>query len=208
MGLKETLQQGVEAVRGLSPAELQKLGKARLSELVLNELGRSRKRISDLERAYPSAGPRELAQRLIDQKKNVAGMVGGVSGVFGLFSIPADLMVMAWLQISLLVDIATLYKANLKAERSREELLDLLGYANGVSPLERASPKVLGSVAGALLARGGLKTFGRAVPLVAAPITAYLNNQHIQAVGDDALRFYEGFGRAHQKAKQQQKTGA
>jgi hypothetical protein len=204
MGLTGKLQEGVDAVRKLSPTELKKLAKLRLSDLVLQELGRSRQRIYELEKSYPSAGPRELAQRLIDHKKNVAGMVGGVSGVFGLFSIPADLLVMAWLQLALLVDIATLYKANLKTERSRDDLLDLLGYANGVSPLQRASPKVLGSLAGALLARGGLKTFGRAVPLVAAPLTAYLNNQHIQSVGEQALRFYEGFERAHEKTRHKQ----
>ena len=35
-----------------------------------------------------------------------------------------------------------------------------------------------------------------ALPLVAAPITADLNNQHIQHLGDEAVRFYEGFGKA------------
>ena len=47
-------------------------------------------------------------------------MAGGISGVFGLVSIPADLVVMAWLQVILLVDIATLFKANLKTERARK----------------------------------------------------------------------------------------
>ena len=201
MALTDILEGGVAAVRKLSPSELRRLGKQRLSDLVIQEVQRSRERVAALEKSYPSAGPRELAQRLIDSKKNVAGMVGGISGVFGLFSVPADLTVMAWLQLVLLVDLATLYKANLKTERARDELLDVLGYANGVGPLQRSSPKVLGAVAGALFARGGLKTFGRALPLVAAPLTAYLNNQHIQSVGEQALRHYEGFGRAHEKAQ-------
>ena len=46
-------------------------------------------------------------------------MAGGVSGVFGLISLPADLVFMAWLQIILLVDVATLYKVNLKSARAR-----------------------------------------------------------------------------------------
>jgi hypothetical protein len=138
----------------------------------------------------------------IDDKKSLAGMVGGVSGVFGLASVPADLIVMTWLQIGLLVDVATVYKVNLKSERSRQELLDLFGYANGVGPLQRAGPKVLGTVAGKLLEKGGQHLFGRAIPLVAAPVTAYLNNRHIQDVGEQAVNFYEGFTKAQQKTRE------
>lgn len=201
MAMWESVKERVQAVRMLTPSELRKMANKRLSDVVLGELSRARERVADLEQRYPSAGPREKAQRLIDSKKNVAGMVGGISGVFGLASIPADLMVMAWLQIILLVDIATVYKANLKSERARSELLDLFGYANGIGPVQRAGPKVLGKVAGALLEKGGMATIGRAVPLVAAPITAYLNNQHIQEVGDQAIRFYEGFDKARQKSR-------
>jgi hypothetical protein len=33
-------------------------------------------------------------------------------------------------------------------------------------------------------------------------VTASLNNQHMQKVGDHAVRFYEGFDKAHAKTKQ------
>ena len=191
-----------EKVKQFTPSELKKLADTKLSDLVLQELSRSRKRVTDLEQRYPSAGVREKAQRLIDEKKQVAGLVGGVSGVFGLLALPADLTVMAWLQLVLLVDLATLYKVNLKSARARTELLDMYGYATGVGPVERSGPRVLGKVAEVLLKKGGLQTLGRAMPLVAAPVTAYLNNQHIQKVGEHAVRFYEGFDKAHAKTKQ------
>jgi hypothetical protein len=191
-----------EKVKQFTPSELKKLADTKLSDLVLQELSRSRKRVTDLEQRYPSAGVREKAQRLIDEKKQVAGVVGGVSGVFGLLALPADLTVMAWLQLVLLVDLATLYKVNLKSARARTELLDMYGYVTGVGPVERSGPKVLGKVAEVLLKKGGLQTLGRAMPLVAAPVTAYLNNQHIQKVGEHAVRFYEGFDKAHAKTKQ------
>jgi hypothetical protein len=89
----------------------------------------------------------------------------------------------------------------LKSEREREELLDLFGYANGIGPVQRSSPRVLGSLAAVLLAKGGLKSLSRAMPLVAAPISAYLNNQHIQQVGDAAVRHYDGWVHAHEKQK-------
>jgi hypothetical protein len=196
------LAEPLNVLRKLSPAALKKLGSQRLNDIVLKEIPKARKRVATLHGTYPSASTREVGQRLIDNKKNVAGMVGGVSGVFGLASVPADLLVMSWLQIILLVDIATVYKINLKADAARNELFDIFGYANGLGPVTRAGPKVLGKLAALLLQRGGLETLGRAMPLVAAPITAYLNNQHIQAVGEEALRRYEGFDKTHQKGRE------
>lgn len=208
MAFYDSLFEHFSSFKKLSPAELKKLAGARLSDLVLQEIARSRTRVAELEKRFPSAAPKELAQHLIDGKKALAGMAGGVSGVFGLISVPADLVFMSWLQIILLVDLATLYKVNLKSERTRGELLDLFGYANGLGPLQRSSPKVLGGLAAKILAKGGLPTLGRAMPLVAAPITAYLNNQHIQSVGDQAVRFYEGFDKAHAKARSREKKAS
>jgi hypothetical protein len=209
MAFYDPFVERLQAFKMLNPAELKKLASAKLSDVVLQEISRSRTRVTDLEKRFPSAGPKELAQHLIEGKKALASMVGGVSGVFGIISVPADMVFMAWLQIILLVDLATLYKVSLKSERNRGDLLDLFGYANGLGPLQRSSPKVLGGLAARLLAKGGLPTLGRAMPLVAAPITAYLNNQHIQSVGDQAVRFYEGFDKAHAKARgsREKKTG-
>jgi len=191
----------VEQVRRLSPANLKQLANERLSTLVETEAARAKARVDELVERFPSAGQKELCQRLIDNKKQIAGVVGGVTGVFGAVTVPVDLVGMVYLQLSLLVEIATVYKVNLKAERSRQELLDLFGYANGIGPVQRSSPKVVGSLAALLLARGGLKTLGRAMPLVAAPISAYLNNQHVQRIGDAAVRHYDGWVHAHEKTR-------
>ena len=45
-------------------------------------------------------------QRFIDDKKTFASLVGGVSGIFGVLSVPPDLMVMTYLQLQLLVEVA------------------------------------------------------------------------------------------------------
>jgi hypothetical protein len=201
MGFFDPLKERLAFMKMLSPASLRQLGNRRISELISSEATRAKKKLDDLEQRYPSAGPRELAQRLIDSKKNFASMVGGVSGVFGVVTVPADLLVMVYLQISLLAEVATLFKVNLKGEAAQKELLDLFGYANGIGPLQRASPKVLGKLVTVLLSKGGLEGLGKAVPLVAAPISAYLNNQHIQAVGDHGVRHYDGFTHAHEKTK-------
>lgn len=196
-GLKERLS----FLNSLTPSGLKKLSEARLSDLINRESIRAKKKLEDLQQRYPTAGPRELAQRLIDGKKGFASMIGGVSGVFGVVTVPADLLVMVYLQLALLVEIATLFKVNLKSDRAQKELLDVFGYANGVGPAARASPKVLGKLAAVLLTRGGMETLARAMPLVAAPVSAFLNNQHIQSVGEQAVRHYDGFEAAHQKTK-------
>jgi hypothetical protein len=190
-----------DKVKKLTPAELKKLADTKLTDLVHQEVPRARKRVLELEQRYPSAGVRERAQRLIDEKKHVASMTGGIFGVFGLMGLPMDLTVMAWLQLTLLVDVATLYKVNLKGTHALNELLDLYGYTTGVGTVQRSGPRVLGKVAEVLLKKGGMQTLGQAMPLVAAPVTAYLNNKHIQKVGDNAVRFYEGFHKAHAKTR-------
>jgi hypothetical protein len=177
-------------VRLPGKAELDSIAGQKFDQLVLDEIGRARRRITELEQKYPSADPREIAQRLIDSKKTLAGTSGAISGLFGLLSLPADLVVVTYLQTVLLVELATLYKANLKSQRGRDELLDLLGYANGVGPIVRAGPKLVGRIALTLFSRSGLPTLGRAFPVVAAPVTAYLNNRSLERVGAEGIRFY------------------
>lgn len=191
----------LDPVKQLSPANLKRLGNERLSDLIEREAIRARAKVDDLQQRYPSAGPRELSQRLIDSKKNLASMMGGITGVFGAVSVPVDLAGMVYLQLTLLTEVATVFKLSLKSERERQELIDLLGYANGIGPLQRSAPRVLGSLAQYLLLKGGLKTASRTMPLVAAPISAYLNNQHIQQIGESAVRHYDGWERAHEKAR-------
>lgn len=190
-----------EPVMKLHPKHLKKLSGERLSDLIDKEAVRARAKVDELQQRYPSAGPRELSQRLIDSKKNLASMMGGVTGVFGVVTVPVDLAGMLYLQLSLLTEVATVFKLSLKSEREKQELLDLLGYSNGIGPLQRSSPKVLGTVVAMVLSKGGLKTLSRAMPLVAAPVSAWLNNSHIQKVGDSAVRHYDGWQHAHEKSK-------
>jgi uncharacterized protein (DUF697 family) len=188
-------------LKRLGPASVKRLASLRMEDVVGLEAKRARTRVKALRTRYPSAGSRELGQHVIDSTKGLASLSGSVSGVFGLVSVPADLVVMAWLQIRMLADIATAYGVDLRFRRARTELLGVLGEANGVGPLQRSGPKVLGRVAAVLAERGGFMSLGRAMPLVAAPVTAWLNNHHVQLVGEAALRQYDGFARAAAKTR-------
>ena len=172
---------------------LTQLAKEKLSELYLDQISRARKRVDELRTRYPSAPPAEMAQRLIDQKKTWAGAGGAVSGLFGLVSVPADIAFVTLLQLALIMEIALVFKTNLKSDRARSEVFEVLGYSNGadtVNLASRAGPKLLARVAEAMLTKRGLASLGRVFPVVAAPVTAYLNNKDIQRAGEAALRFY------------------
>ncbi len=188
-------------LKKIRPASVKRLASLRMEDVVGLEAKRARARIKALRTRYPSAGPRELGQHVIDSAKGLASLSGSVSGVFGLVSVPADLVVVAWLDIRMLADIATAYGVDLRFRRARTELLGVLGEANGVGPLQRSGPKVLGRVAAVLAQKGGFTSIGRAMPLVAAPVTAWLNNHHIQMVGEAAVRQYDGFARAAAKTR-------
>jgi len=195
-------------LKKLRPASLKRLGSLRMEDVVSLEAKRARIRLKALRTRYPTAGPRELGQHVIESAKSLGSLSGSVSGVFGLVSVPADLLVVAWLQIRMLADIATAYGVDLRFRRARSELLGVLGEANGVGPLQRSGPKVLGKVAAVLAEKGGFATLGRAMPLVAAPVTAWLNNHHLQMVGEAALRQYDGFERASAKTRAASRASA
>ena len=77
MPFLESLKEKLAFFRVVSPGNLRRLGAQRVSTLVANDAERAKKKLEDLTQRYPSAGPRELAQRFIDDKKTTASLVGG-----------------------------------------------------------------------------------------------------------------------------------
>lgn len=175
---------------GLTPRGLRALARRRFDEVVLAEIERARPRLKALKRRYPDASPAELTAHLIDAKKAYAGTGGAISGLFGLAAVPADLLFVTYLQIVLVIEIGLVHRANLKSLRGQQEILEILGRGNGVGPLYRSGTPILARIASALMVRRGVPLLGRAVPFVAAPVSAYLNNRDIERVGREALRHY------------------
>jgi hypothetical protein len=169
---------------------------SRFEGWVLSEVGRSRTRIRELREQFPSASHQELANRLIEAKKRWAATGGAVSGFFGLLLLPADLALVAYLQLSLIVDLAVLCDRNLKSTRAREEMLEILSAVNStVGIASRASPKATARIAERFLAARGFRFLGRAFPFVAAPLTAALNNRDLEKAGEEALLRYSSIPR-------------
>jgi uncharacterized protein (DUF697 family) len=172
---------------------LTQLARDRLWNVYVGEIGRCRRRVDELREKYPSATSQELAQRLTDTKKAWASTGGAVSGLFGLALVPADLLFVTALQLTLIMEIALLHKVNLKSDRARDEVFEVLGYSNGADTVNlagRAGPKVLARVVERVLTKRGLAQLGRVVPVLASPVVAYLNNRDLQRAGQAAVRFY------------------
>ena len=171
------------------PASIQE----RLWRVYVDEIGRCRVRVDEAREKYPSAPSPEIAQRLTDTKKTWAATGGLVSGLFGIILVPADLAFVTALQLTLIMEIALLHKVNLKSQRARDEVFEVLGYSNGADTVNiagRAGPKLLARIAEKALTKRGLAQLGRAVPVIASPVVAYLNNRDLQRAGEAALRFY------------------
>ena len=63
---------------------------------------------------------------------------------------PADLAFVTVLQLTLIMEIALLHKVNLKSERARGEVFEVLGYSNGADTVNlagRAGPKLIARIA-------------------------------------------------------------
>jgi len=72
-------------------------------------------------------------------------------------------------------------------------VFEVLGYSNGADTVNlgaRAGPKLLARLAEKALTKRGLEQLGRAVPVLASPLVAWLNNRDLQRAGAAALRFH------------------
>src|SRR5262249_56647700 len=112
-------------LKRLRPASVKRLASLRMEDVVGLEARRARNRVKMLRTRYPSAGPRELGHHCIESTKGLAALSRSVSGVFGLVSVPADLVVMAWLETRMLADIATAYGVGLRFPRAPTRLVDV-----------------------------------------------------------------------------------
>jgi len=160
----------------------------RWQTLVLGEIGRARERVRKLRRKHPGASPDEIAVRLIRTKQYIATAGGAVSGLFGAVTLPADFAFVTYLEVALILEIATVFGATLKTPRAQREVLEVLEYARGAKSSLVAT--TLTRIAGSAVRRLAGKLPARAIPLVAAPVSAAMHRRALGRVGETAVRFY------------------
>mgnify|MGYP006285995757 FL=1 len=152
------------------------------------ERRRAQFHIDLIRRAEPKASSDRLATVILQRWTTVAKVEGGVTGVLGFAGVPLNFLLFAYCQLAVTVSIAEAYGIELRGEAGEEALVDVIGRVHGVEDLVRASPRVLGALARALAVRYGLGTISRMVPLLAAPVSARLNEREMQRVGQAAMQ--------------------
>lgn len=164
------------------------LARKSIRELIIDEQRRARWYVSQLRKREPGASDDRLALLLSERFQQLAAVEGGVTGAFGLMGIPANLLFFTYSQVALVVAVAEAYRVPLDSEGGDDAVIDLIGEAHGIEDVVRATPRVLGALAKALTLRYGLGTLGRALPLLAAPISAHLNRRQMRALSELAIR--------------------
>ena len=138
--------------------------------------------------SVPSAKRDRVAKVMLERWTKVASLEGGITGAFGVIGVPVNFLLVVYFQIALVVSIAEAYGFELEGESGEDALLSVVGRAHGMEDIVRASPRILGAIAKTLLLRHGMSLLGRLVPLVAAPLSAKLNERDMVRIGGEALR--------------------
>ncbi|MBM4378255.1 MAG: hypothetical protein FJ086_02990 [Deltaproteobacteria bacterium] len=158
----------------------QALSRERLYAVLAAEGLRSRARVTAVRARFPAAEPRDVARHLMTRKRRLGVLSSGAAGLLGALSIPPSLALTAWLELSLLLDVATAYGLDVRRGTGAEEVLALFASARGVSAVKREGPRLLGQLG--------------------APVSAWMAGRHLQQVGEAAVRHFEGFRRLQQRA--------
>ncbi len=158
----------------------QALGRERLYAVLGAEGLRSRARVAAVRARFPAAEARDVARHLVTRKRRLGALSSGVAGLLGALSIPPSLAWTAWLELSLVLDVATAYGVDVRRGTGAEEALALFSSLRGVSAVKREGPRLFGQLG--------------------APVSAWMAARHLQQVGEAAVRHFEGFRRLRARA--------
>jgi hypothetical protein len=162
--------------------------KKNLRELIAQERKRAQFHIQLIRQGEPTASNDRVANLMVDRWSKVAAVEGGLTGALGLLGVPINFILFAYFQLALIVSVAEAYQVSLEGEQGEDAVLYVLGRVHGIEDLVRAGPRVLGALAKALALKHGLGTLGRLIPMIAAPISAKLNEREMNQVGNEAMR--------------------
>lgn len=166
-----------------------------------------------LRERNPGVSERELAVYFKKKYSRAARWEGAGTGAAGIFGLPADLVLLAWLQNRLVLSIAAVYGHDMSDHKERAvELLVIQGVHNGREVarrgLERAAAKAarklilrhlrkeslvvvkqLFRVVGITFTRKALLEKG--VPFISIPISSGVNYLSTRLLANQAIKFYD-----------------
>ncbi len=172
---------------------VRRLLEERFEAWLLAELPASRERVREVRERHPEVGLREHARLMVGDRRRRAAVGGAALGLLGWVGLPAEAALVAAMQMTLIVDIATLCGKNLKSVRARQELWRVFQTARAEAP---SAGHFLSSTARRVLSSSALRLAGRAVPLISMTMGAVADQRAMQRAGDAALRAFEDVPKA------------
>lgn len=166
-----------------------------------------------LRERNPNATDRQLAVYFKRKYSRAARWEGAGTGTAGLFGLPADLVLLAWIQNKLVLSIAAIYGHDMSDHTDRaSELLMIQGVHNSRDVARRALVSAAQDVGkrlvlkylrkdALLLVKQMFRVVGvkftrkalleKGIPLVSVPISAGVNDVSTRLVANQAIKFYD-----------------
>lgn len=171
---------------------------------------------------YPGITDLELARRIVRRKAFKNGLVGAVTGIGGIMTlpvaVPADLFASWRIQITMILAIAQAFRADTDPADLKTDVLVILAGDSAKEALKRVGIEVtramtrkavqkevsqeimvkiwagLGRKVASRIGRKSITRLDRATPLIGAPIGFAFDWFATRAVGRKAIRYFSGGG--------------
>lgn len=145
------------------------------------------RRLERLQQQNPQASRDTLVQRVINEQARLSGIIGAVTGLGGVITLPLgiaiDLALTLRIQASLVTFIEQVYGA--KPAPGVQRVRNMVIMSGGGRATEWTSRALL-----RLMTRVLGQSFAKLIPIVGAVLSFAVNYAILQAVGRAALRWY------------------
>ncbi len=164
-----------------------RMSQQRLHALLSPDVGRLETQMADLRQRQPEASTERLLQQIIHQQAIRCGVIGAVTGLGGIYTLPIALPVDIVLSLRIQSALIDLIARQYHHDNSDRDLT-IRNYLvmTGSSEITQASTSFLSR----LLLRVVGKSFSKLIPIFGAVISFGVNYAIVQFMGRVALRWY------------------
>ncbi|MAS36978.1 MAG: hypothetical protein CL610_23440 [Anaerolineaceae bacterium] len=159
-------------------------GQQRLEAWLGPDVAKIQQQYADLQQRYPQASQDDLVNRIIRQQAMKCGVIGAITGIGGLvtlpIALPIDIVLSFRVQAALIEFIAVLYSGT-PPGTVRNYLV-----MTGSSRVTQSSTNLLMRLALRVIG----KSFSKLIPVVGAVVSFGVNYVIVQLMGRAAVRWY------------------
>jgi len=167
-----------------------------LNEFATPDSTRMQQTFAKLQAKNPNATPDELVKKIISRQSWRCGLLGAITGVGGLVTIPIalpiDMITSLRIQTAMVNFIALAY--NVKPDQMESQVINVVVMSGGRQASEYVTQRVTTRLIARLSARVAGKSLVKLVPFVGAIVGFMFNYILTQATGRAAMQYYRNIG--------------